>query len=146
MSYDLTFVPRAEGQSWDEALEAAEEHPVDAAGPDPVAWGAILAAARETLGEVDVHRDDDGFELTHEATGIHASYDGRAAAISVPYWYTGDRAAAIVDRLYTLGERMQRATGLTGYDPQVELALTDASTRPELAVASFDTVAEALGR
>lgn len=146
MSYDLTFVSRNEGQTWDEALAAAEELPVDAAGPDPVIWGAILAAARDAFGEVDVSRDDEGFELSHEATGVHVSYDGRAAAISVPYWYTGGRAAAIVTRLYALGAAVERASGLAGYDPQVELALADAAAAPERAVASFDHVAQALGR
>ena len=110
----------------------------------PARWAAILSAAREALGDVDVHRDDDGFDLTHEATGIQASYDGRAAAISVPYWYTGAGAASIVGRLYALGDAVERATGLSGFDPQVELALAEAAAKPELAVAAFESVASAL--
>ena len=143
MSYDLTFVPRTAGQAWDDALEAAERHIGDVPA-DPAAWAAILAAAREALGDVDVHRDDDGFDLTHEATGIQASYDGRAAAISVPYWYTGAGAASIVARLYALGDAVEKATGLSGFDPQLELALADAAAKPELAVAAFESVASAL--
>jgi hypothetical protein len=33
-----------------------------------------------------------------------------------------------------LGQIVDRRTGLTGYDPQVELFLVDATARPELGV------------
>lgn len=51
MSYDLTFLIKAAGQSWEEALEALGE---DAPGvlPDGQAWASVLQHAREALGEV----------------------------------------------------------------------------------------------
>jgi hypothetical protein len=142
VSYDLTFVPRLPGQPWNEALEAAEE--AGGASPDAAAWSEILTAARALLGDVDVDRDDDSFELTHEATGIQASYDGAAAAISVPYWYTGAGARAVVAQLYGLGRAMETATGLSGYDPQLERALAEVVDDPEPAVRVFDSVAATL--
>jgi hypothetical protein len=142
VSYDLTFVPRLPAQPWDEALEAAEE--VGAATADPAAWTAILAAARLLLGDVDVERDDDSFELVHEPTGIQASYDGAAAAISVPYRYTGPDARAVVAQIYALGRAVEDATGLSGYDHQLDGALAEVADDPTPAVGVFDSVAATL--
>ena len=47
-------------------------------------------------------------------------------------------------RLYALGGAVEKATGLSGFDPQQEMALADAAARPELAVAAFESVASAL--
>jgi hypothetical protein len=112
--------------------------------PDPVAWSEILAAARDLLGDVDAERDDDGFELTHEPTGIQASYDGAAAAISVPYWYTDTDARAVVVQLYALGRAVEDATGLSGYDPQLERGLAEVMDDPAPAGRVFDSVAATL--
>jgi hypothetical protein len=142
VSYDLTFVPRLPAQRWDEALDAAGE--VGAATPDPAAWAAILGVARDLLGDVDVHRDDDGFLLTHEPSGIQASYDGAAAAISVPYRYTGPDARAVVAQIYALGRAVEEATGLSGYDPQLDGALAEVADDPTPAVRVFDSVAATL--
>jgi hypothetical protein len=59
----------------------------------------------------------------------------------VPYWYAGADAEAIVHAIYQLGQVVEAATGFAGYDPQLELPLTDATTRTDLAVATFDQVA-----
>ena len=144
MSYDLTFVPRHPGQPWDAALEAAEE--VGGVTPDPAAWAEILSATRALLGDVDVDvdRDDDGFELNHEPTGIQVSYDGVAAAISVPYWFTGANARAVVQQLYALGRAVEAATGLSGYDPQLERGLAEVAADPEPAARVFESVAATL--
>lgn len=46
--------------------------------------------------------------------------------------------------MYQLGEAVQAVTGLPGYDPQLELPLSDALAQPELAVGFFDEVAASL--
>ncbi|WP_328375706.1 hypothetical protein [Micromonospora zamorensis] len=43
--------------------------------------------------------------------------------------------------MYQLGEAVQAVTRLPGYDPQLELPLSDAVTQMELAVSAFDEVA-----
>lgn len=140
MSYDLIFVPRADGQSWDDALEAAEEDDSDGS-PSAEAWARLLAAARQVLGDVAVFEGADNYELTHEPTGIQVSYYAQEAGITVPYWYQGEDARAILEKIYQLGEAVQAETGLPGYDPQLELPLSDAAAQPDQAVKCFDQVA-----
>ncbi len=140
MSYDLTFVPRADDETWEEALEAAEEDDDDTM-PNADVWEALVAAANRILGDVSVFQGAGNYELTHEPTGIQVSYFGTEASVTVPYWYRGDSARAVVDTAYRLGAVVQAETGLPGYDPQLDLALADAAARPDLAVECFDQVA-----
>lgn len=140
MSYDLIFVPRSDDQSWDDALDAAEEADNDER-PSSEAWARLVAAARQVLGEVSVFEGAHNYELTHEPTGIQLSYYAEEAGITVPYWYRGGDARAVVTAMYQLGEAVQAVTGLPGYDPQLELPLSDAVAQPELAVRVFDDVA-----
>ncbi|MBL7255885.1 hypothetical protein [Paractinoplanes lichenicola] len=64
----------------------------------------------------------------------------------MPYWYKGADAERVVRALYDLGRLVEETTGLAGYDPQVELPLTEAAARPGLAVAVFDDVAADFAR
>ena len=145
MSYDLIFVPRGDDQSWDDALKAASEAD-GAERPRADAWARIVAAARQVLGEVSVFEGADNYELTHEPTGVQVSYYADEVGVTVPYWYRGGGARAVVTAVYQLGAAVESVTGLSGYDPQVELPLAEAAARPELAVAAFDEVAESFAR
>ncbi|SBT67806.1 hypothetical protein GA0070622_4871 [Micromonospora sediminicola] len=140
MSYDLIFVPRGDDQSWDDALEAAEEADDDER-PSGETWARLVAAVRQVLGEVSVFDGAHNYELTHEPTGIQVSYFAGEAAITVPFWYRGADAQAVVTAMYRLGEAVQMVTGLSGYDPQMELPIADAAARAEDAVRMFDEVA-----
>ncbi|MFD6261180.1 hypothetical protein ACFWDK_27675 [Micromonospora chalcea] len=145
MSYDLIFVPRGNDQSWEDSLEAAEE--ADTAEPPRAeAWDRIVATARQVLGEVSVFEGADNYELTHEPTGVQVSYYADEVSVTVPYWYRGGDARAVVTAVYQLGAAVEAVTGLSGYDPQVELPLAEAAARPELAVAAFDEVAGSFAR
>jgi hypothetical protein len=140
MSYDLVFVPRTDDESWDDALEAAERDETTTP-PNASAWARILAAGQQILGEVSAFEGDENYELTHEATGIQVSYFGREASVTVPYWYRGEAARAVVDKIYRLGAVVQTETGLPGYDPQLELSLPDAAAQKGRAVSCFEQVA-----
>ncbi|MEV6515964.1 hypothetical protein AB0M37_09255 [Micromonospora chalcea] len=145
MSYDLIFVPRGDDQSWEDALKAAAEAD-GGERPRAEAWDRIVAAARQVLGEVSVFEGADNYELTHEPTGVQVSYYADEVGVTVPYWYRGGGARAVVTAVYQLGAAVESVTGLSGYDPQVELPLAEAAARPELAVAAFDEVAESFAR
>ncbi|MBL6279150.1 hypothetical protein JMF97_23620 [Micromonospora fiedleri] len=140
MSYDLIFVPRGDDQSWDDVLDTAGETDSDER-PSDDAWARLLAAARQLLGEVSVFEGTHNYELTHDPTGIQVTYYAAEAAITVPYWYRGAEARAVVTAMYHLGAAVQTATGLPGYDPQVQLPLSDAAAQPERAARIFDEVA-----
>jgi hypothetical protein len=149
VSYDLTFLRKPADQSWEEAFEALEERADDEVPgelPDGETWAGIVAAARQARGDVTTHGEARFYELDHEDTGIQPCIYPSSAAITVPYWYAGVDAETIVRRIYELGQIVERHTGLTGYDPQVELPIASAAARPELAVAIFDQVAAAFAR
>ncbi|MEV4140821.1 hypothetical protein AB0J72_52725 [Dactylosporangium sp. NPDC049742] len=146
MSYDLTFLLKdsaspsdaedvEDGEGWDdddddEALEA----------PDGVAWERIVEESRSVLGDVDVRRHDGYFELDHEPTGIQVSLYADEAGVTVPYWYSGAEAEAIVRVMYQIGEIVERCTGMAGRDEQVGLPVADAAGRQQLAVSVFNHV------
>jgi hypothetical protein len=144
MSYDLIFAPKTDDQSWEEALEALQEAGDGDDEGDPVSpevWAGLLEAAQQVLGEVEVTEDDDYYELKEESTGIELSYFPGNVEITTPYGYSGDRAKTIVTSLYRLAEAVQEITGLPGYDPQVELPVSEAISQPDLAVTAFDRAA-----
>jgi hypothetical protein len=140
MSYDLHFVRKTAEQSWEDALSGEfSDTP-----PDAGAWAAIADAARRILGEIEVGGGRSAFELEHEPTGIELAVYGGYASLTVPFWYKGDDAAQVVRALYDLASVVERHTGLTGYDPQVESPVAEAA--PERAVAVFDDVAADFAR
>jgi hypothetical protein len=145
MSYDLALLRKGADQSWDDALLGAED---DASGNLPAGdvWAAIVAAAERVLGAVSTQTGGHSYELGHEPTGIDLSLYANGAAITVPYWYKGERAEAIVRAMYELSRIVEQRTGLTGYDLQTELSVEDSAARLELAVAIFDQAAASFAR
>lgn len=145
MAYDLTFLRRRPGQAWEECGQAAEE-PGGGQPPDEAVWSAIVAGVRQVLGEVSVSARDAVRALDHVPTGIELRLSADRASVSVPYWYSGDEAVAVLHQLYALGEIIERHAGLCGYDPQAELPLAEARRHVELGVRAFDRIAIALRR
>jgi hypothetical protein len=149
MSYDLVFVPKTDTQSWEQALRISER-PVGEHGrtvrPDPQAWAAVAAEAERLLGKVELEQDAEHFGLDHEPTGMEIGLYADAASITVPFWYAGRDAAAVIDVVYRLAGVIERHTGLTGYDAQLELAVAEAAGRPGLALAVFDQVARSFAQ
>lgn len=133
MSYDLNFEPTG--------VQRARRHRLDTE-----VWAALVAEAERVLGPVETFAGEDFYELTDESTGIQLSYYVGEAAISVPYWYSGAAAEAIVAKIYELGRSAERLTGFTGHDPQLDLPLTKAATKVRKSVASFDQVAAMFAR
>jgi hypothetical protein len=149
MTYDLSFRRLAPGQSWAEAVRAAGEpgaDGVDIEPPDEAVWSAIVTEVRRLVGDVSLFVRGAVRALDHVPTGIELSYAADRASVSVPYWYSGDEASAILHKMYALGEVIERHTGLRGYDLQAELPLAEARRHIERGVSAFDQVAVALGR
>lgn len=147
MSYDLRFLPKAADQSWEQVIDAAEERLLTEDGEgqpvermDPGVWPAIVAGAREILGEVSLYEH----ALTHRPTGIRVTLYRGEASVTAPYWYTGERAEAVARTMYRLGHVVEAATGLAGYDPQLGLPLAEAQSRVDQATVVFDQAAATL--
>ncbi len=139
VSYDLIFVAKLGGQSWREALDAAP--PVAGGHLDAAVWADVVAGVQEILGEITMH--EPGW-LTHRSTGIEVHAGSHRAAVTIPYWYTGADAEAIVEVLYQIGQVVASVTGMAGYDPQLELPLAQAQTQLASAVAVVDSAAQTL--
>ncbi|MFG3486343.1 hypothetical protein [Streptomyces sp. NPDC047972] len=140
MSYDIYFLSRDKGQSWDDVLEAAE---AKAGNNDPIpdelleAWQRIVPQARVLLGNVDITEyEQEPRDLSHSDTGIDLSVFGDEVSITVPYWHTGDRAAAVLGKLFALSAVVEKETGLTAYDPQVEMPLAETSPDQAMSIMS----------
>ncbi|GAB3908813.1 hypothetical protein [Microbispora bryophytorum] len=153
MSYDLYFIKREPGQSWDdalkareEALEAHEEGHEDDPPLDVEAWDRIVSRARGVLGEIDLFENPPVWEITHEATGIQLGYCEGQWNITAPYWTHGEDAAHVVRTMRALAPIVEQETGLECYDPQHERPLADIEPGDTAcAVAMFEHVAKMLG-
>ncbi|WP_030376786.1 MULTISPECIES: hypothetical protein [unclassified Streptomyces] len=127
MSYDIYFLNRRDGQPWDEVLKALEDEVGDSR---PVsahllgAWERIVPQAQALLGEVEITEyEQESRDLSHSGTGIDLSVFGDEVSISVPYWHTGDDAAAVFGQVSALAAIVEKETGLTAYDPQTRSPL-----------------------
>lgn len=138
MSYDILFLEKAADETWQDAMEAIDSRPYQV---NTEAWMRIVGTAREILGNIDVDTDDERHWLGNEATGIAVTVSSFETSITAPYHYSGSDARGVLERMYMLGAVIESATGLAGYDPQVELTLGEAAGEIERGVASFDEVA-----
>jgi hypothetical protein len=126
MSYDIFFLRRDPGQSFEDALDDLEQS-YEGGDPGPLTeddldlWAAVEPAARELLGPgAQITQDDDETrELTDTGTGIGLTFFQGEFEIHVPgAAVTGDARAALMRVIYDLARAVEQATGLEGYDPQ----------------------------
>ncbi|WP_157840654.1 hypothetical protein [Streptomyces leeuwenhoekii] len=59
--------------------------------------------------------------------------------ITVPYWHAGNDAAVVLGKVFTLSTIVEKETGLTAYDPQVERPLAEASPQGVIRLMSRTT-------
>lgn len=129
MSYDIYFVRRDPGQSFEDALDATEESFEGDPGPLSAVefelWDEVLPAARAVLGDVEEFSDETTRELSDRNTGIELSLFNGEMAIRVPLDEQKDEDGEIMARVYELARAVERVTGLEGYDPQTGSPVSD---------------------
>jgi hypothetical protein len=59
-------------------------------------------------------------ELNDDATGIQIMLFDDEAAVTVPYWHSGEKAKATFARMLEHVRIIARETGFVGFDPQSE--------------------------
>lgn len=129
MSYDIYFVRRDPGQSFEDALDATEESfegdPGPLSGVELEQWDEVLPVAREVLGDVEEFSDETTRELTDRNTGIELSLFNGEIAIHVPIAEQEGESEDVMARVYELARAVERVTGLEGYDPQTAAPVSD---------------------
>jgi hypothetical protein len=125
VSYDIYFVRRDPGQSFEDALDATEESFEGDPGPlsavELEQWEDVLPVARELLGELDEFGDETTRELSDPRTGIQLALFNGEITIHVPFGELGE----VMSRVYELARAVERVTGLEGYDPQTQEPVTE---------------------
>jgi hypothetical protein len=125
MSYDIFFVRRDPGQTFEDALDELEQS-YEGGDPGPLTdddlelWAAVEPAAREILGPGAelTQEDDEVRELTDPRTGIGLTFFQGEFEIHVPGAAVAEGRATLMVVVYDLAGAVERATGLEGYDPQ----------------------------
>jgi hypothetical protein len=134
MSYDIFFVRRDPGQTFEDALDDLEGSfeggdPGELTDVDLEHWDAILPLAREILGEVEIDdEDEETRELTAVATGVELTMIQGEVAIRVPDERSPGDDLELMQAVYDLAHAVEDVTGLEGYDPQLGEPVSD---RPE---------------
>jgi len=134
MSYDIFFVRRDPGQTFEDALDDLEGSfeggdPGELTDVDLEHWDAILPLAREILGEVEVDdEDEETRELTAVASGVELTMIQGEVAIRVPDERSPGDDLELMQAVYDLAHAVEDVTGLEGYDPQLGEPVSD---RPE---------------
>lgn len=125
MSYDIYFVRRDPGQSFEDALDDLEASYDEGDQPeltdsDLEVWEALLPRAREILGEIEVVEDDESTrQLAARDSGIELTLISGELEIHVPTPPPGADGLQLMSTVYALARAVEEETGLEGYDPQV---------------------------
>ncbi|GIF71180.1 hypothetical protein [Asanoa siamensis] len=140
MSYDLMFMRRQPGQTWDEALDAAEDYRDFGAGPDERVWLRVLGRAKLLLGDVTASLTDASGEISHAGTGIALALYADSAEMTVPDGVAGHGATAVLRTMFLLGQVVEEETGLEGYDTQAGQPIREAAANLDLGGVSLEMV------
>jgi hypothetical protein len=142
VSYDLIFIPRAAGQSWDDAIEASED--AEDAGPRLAdgPWRNIVAAAQRLFGEVNDDSGKDVRELEHPPSGLDLSAWTDEASVGLPYEHTGETARRYLAAMFELAKLVAKETGLQGYDLQIDRPLEESNDYFEDVVEIYTSASE----
>jgi len=125
MSYDIFFVRRDPGHSFEDALDELEGSfrngdPGELSDADLEQWDALLPLAAEILGALDVDDEDDsGRGLVGRTTGVELTMIAGEIEIHVPDDRRDIDSVELMSTVYDLARAVEDVTGLEGYDPQV---------------------------
>lgn len=140
MSYDIFFVRRDPGQTFQDALDDLEGS-YEGGDPGPLSesdlelWDAVLPRALRVLGptaEVESVGSETR-ELCDPATGIGLTLFQGEFEIHVPEPGSGGSVSPgapldqveMMSRVYAIAHAVEEATGLEGYDPQLGEPVSD---------------------
>lgn len=113
---------------------AVERAPTD---HDRELWDRIVAAVVVLVPEGEVF--DNGRSRTFDdGKALQLSMYPGEVSLTTPYWFEGDEAERIVERLRSIAAAIEDATGLIAYDPQAGAAFLESGANQ--AAETFDRV------
>jgi hypothetical protein len=132
MSYDIFFVRRDPGQTFEDALDDLEGSfqdgdPGELTEDDLEQWSELLTRAYEILGpdmQVD-EEDDSSHELSDPTTGIELALIRGEIGIHVHDDRRVEDDLALMSQVYDLARAVEDVTGMEGYDPQLGEPVSD---------------------
>jgi hypothetical protein len=154
MSYDLTFFTPRPGVDVHDIVEIDEDRtargrrdPKTEAKKRKLADALLAHDKRLELSKPDfdaiakLHkmRVDEAYErfrdleLNHTASGIQIQLYDDGAALSIPYWHSGDAARRVLEQAWSAIDIVCRETGYEVFDPQLDRVID---------VNAFDAVLE----
>jgi len=127
VSFDLYFLERRPGQTWQDAFAALDGGAEGRAfgEEEESRWRAVEAALRTVIPDADLFVGEDNRELSDEATGLQLSMFVGEISLSVPYWYEGPEAERMTETLKAVARAVEEATGLVAFDPQADAPFLD---------------------
>jgi hypothetical protein len=145
MSFDLYFLALGPGETWQEAMDRLEKAAASPAGLDDqdlAQWDAVRAVVKPLLPGAEEFSGDGRRELSDGGSGIQLALSHGELSLTIPYWYSGPEAHAMVERLRAVAAAVEGVTQLTAYDPQADAPFLGEGE--QTAVATFDQVEAAL--
>lgn len=133
MSYDLHGFRVPPGRTVEDWYEDEErEQALIDADPTPSAeeraeMERLAAAVHAVDPSAERHDTGEHIEFTN-ADAVQVSIFREEAGISVPYWYEGERAEAVMVRMQEYAGVLTQLGGLTFYDPQTGETVTGPGT------------------
>ncbi len=139
MSFDLYFVPPPEaGDGWDHVMEDLEASAAEQRLPSPEdreVWDRVVTAVAPFVPEGQVF-DQERSRTFDDGVGLQLSMYPGEISINTPYWFEGEQAEQVVERLKAVAAAVEDATGLVAYDPQADAPFLDSGA--DDAPATFD--------
>jgi len=131
MSYDFIFFPVVEGE---DPLETAHRKldgdtesilGTEADTPKEELNQRVKAALVAANPYFEIFENDQVIELTslQDGTGIQIRLFSGEAALSVPFWHEGRRAAKVFGDIWRYSDIIHREAGYVLYDPQLDAIL-----------------------
>lgn len=144
MSFDLYFVPPPVDGRWAEVMDQVEQNALDQrdlTAEDLELWDRIVDAVTDVLPDLEPS-EGDRFRQLDDGEALQLTMFPGELSITTPYWFDGEDAERVVQRLRRVAAAVEGATDLVTYDPQADAPFlgNDAAT----AVGTFDRMAVAI--
>ena len=144
VSFDLYFVPRPTDGRWDSVMDELELAANDERGltaEELDQWDRIAGAVLDVVPDAEPF-EGDRYRQLDDGVGMQLTMYPGELSVTTPYWFEGDDADRVVEKLRRVASAIESVTDLVAYDPQAEAAFLDEGSGADSA--TFDQVATSM--